>query len=97
VPATSLIQKEIAMGNRCCLTNAPDHHSARTLPAGPCAAGSHDPASLTAPTVAVWSAYGRLLWAALPVETARQWVARGEASVEAPHTIRFDPKEENHA
>jgi hypothetical protein len=38
-----------------------------------------------------------LLWAAVLVETARQWVARGEASVETPHTIRFDPKEENHA
>ncbi|MGH7752732.1 MAG: hypothetical protein ACREN5_07945 [Gemmatimonadales bacterium] len=58
---------------------------------------SQDPASLTAPTIAVWSAYGRLLWAALPVETARQWVVRGDASVEAPHTIRFSPKEANHA
>ena len=48
-----------------------------------------DPARLTAPTIAVWSAFGRLLHAALPLETARRWVAQGEAYVVAPHTIRF--------
>jgi hypothetical protein len=85
------------MGDRCGLTNAPDRRRARPLPDGPCTVGSQDPAALTASTIAVWSAYGRLLWAALPVETARQWVARGEASVEAPHAIRFYPKEEHHA
>jgi hypothetical protein len=85
------------MGNRCCLTNAPDRRRPRTLPDGPCAPWPHDPASLTAPTIAVWSAYGRLLFAALPLETAQHWVAQGEASVEAPHTIRCYPKEEHHA
>jgi hypothetical protein len=75
------------------MTNAPDRRRACPLPDGPCAAGSHNPAALTAPTIAVWSASGRLLWEALPLETARQWVARGEASVEAPQTIRFYPKE----
>ena len=48
-----------------------------------------DPAHLTAPTIAVRSAFGRLLFSALPLETARQWVAEGEAYVEAPHAIRF--------
>jgi len=53
-----------------------------------------DPARLTAPTIAVRSAYGRLLWAALPLETARQWVAQGEASVETPQAIRFAEQED---
>jgi hypothetical protein len=48
---------------------------------------------LTAPTIAVWSASGRLLFAALPLETARQWVAQGDASVETPQAIRFFAKE----
>jgi hypothetical protein len=52
-----------------------------------------DPAHLTAPTTQVWSAFGRLLHAALPLETARQWVAQGEAYVVAPHTIRFSDTE----
>jgi hypothetical protein len=65
-----------------------------------------DPARLTAPTIAVRSAYGRLarlrrrravrpfLWSALPLETARQWVAQGEASVETPQAIRFYEQED---
>jgi len=53
-----------------------------------------DRARLTAPTIAVWSAYGRLLFAALPLETARQWVAQWEASVETPQAIRFSEKED---
>jgi hypothetical protein len=60
------------------------------------AAWLHDPAALTARTIAVWSASGRPLWAALPVETARQWVAHGAATVETPHTIRFYAKESHH-
>jgi hypothetical protein len=57
---------------------------------------SHNPASLTAPTIAVWSAYGRLLFAALPLETAQHWVAQGDAAVEAPPAIRFLAKESHH-
>lgn len=56
-------------------------------------ASYRDPARLTAPTIAVWSAYGRLLFAALPLETAQQWVAQGEAAVETPQAIRFAEKE----
>ena len=74
-----------------------DRRKDHTMPAGHGAPWSHDPARLTAPTIAVWSAYGRLLFAALPLETAQHWVAQGEASVEALHTIRFSPKEEHHA
>ena len=52
------------------------------------------PARLTAPTIAVWSAAGRLLFAALPLETAQQWVTQGAASVETPQAIRFEEKED---
>ena len=55
-----------------------------------------DPARLTVPTIAVWSAYGRLLFAALPLETAQQWVAQGEASVETPQAMLFSVKEDIH-
>ncbi len=60
---------------------------------GPPVLCHRDPARLTAPTIAVWSAYGRLLFAALPLETAQQWVAQGEAAVETPQAIRFAEKE----
>jgi hypothetical protein len=56
----------------------------------------HNPAQVTAPAVAVRSAYGRLLWDALPLETARQWVAQGKAYVETPEAIRFSPQEDTH-
>ena len=56
----------------------------------------HDPARLTAPTIAVWSAFGRLLFAALPLETAQQWVVQGEAYVETPQAIRFYEREDTH-
>jgi DNA-binding IclR family transcriptional regulator len=55
-----------------------------------------DPARFTAPTIAVWSAFGRLLFAALPLETAQQWVAQGEAAVETPQAIRFSSQEDTH-
>jgi hypothetical protein len=53
-----------------------------------------DPARLTAPSIAVWSASGRLRFAALPLETARQWAAQGDALVETPQAIRFSTKED---
>ena len=55
-----------------------------------------DPARLTAPTITVWSAYGRLLFMARPLATAQQWVAQGEAFVETPQAIRFSAKEDTH-
>jgi hypothetical protein len=53
----------------------------------------HNLAQLTAPAVAVRSASGRRLWDALPLETARQWVVQGKASIETPQAIRFFPQE----
>jgi hypothetical protein len=70
--------------------------------------GPQDPAVLIACTIAIWSAYGRLarlrrrravrpfLCTALPLETARKWVAQGEASVEAPYAICCYTKEYDH-
>lgn len=65
----------------------------RPLTAGYTVLCHRDPARLTAPAIAVWSAYGRLLFATLPLETAQQWIAQGEASVETPQAIRFSEKE----
>ena len=56
-----------------------------------------DAARLTAPTITVWSAFGRLLFAALPLETAQQWVARGRGRCgdTAGHPLLF-PEEDTH-
>ena len=84
------------MCDRCCLTDTHDRRRDCTRHDGHRAPRLRDPAYLTAPTIAVWSAYGRLLFAALPVETAQQWVTQGEAYIEAPHAIRFYDKEYHH-
>jgi hypothetical protein len=47
-----------------------------------------DPALLTASFIEVRSTLGRLLFDMLPHETAQQWVAEGQAYVEAPNAIR---------
>jgi hypothetical protein len=92
-----------------CLMAASDHWRARLRPDGHRVPRPHDPAALTACTIAVWSASGRLarlrrrravrpfLFTALPLETARHWVAQGKASVETPHAICCDSKEYDHA
>ena len=67
------------------------------MDSGPTVPYDRDPARLTAPTIAVWSAYRRLLFAALHLETAQQWVVQGEAAVETPQTIRFYEKEHTNA
>lgn len=48
-----------------------------------------DPTRLTARFIAVRSDFGRLLFSMLPQDTAQEWVANGEAYVEAPDAIRL--------
>ena len=80
-----------------CLMDAYDHWRDHMRADGHHLPRPQDPAALTACTIAVWSVYGRLLFAALPLETARHWVAQGDAYVETPHAICCYTKEYDHA